>query len=165
MSSSKTIAFTGKFTATSQRLLLQLGNAGFRLLVLLEEEEYKQLQEALIAELPELEMEHINCIKDSCWEADLIIMHGRVFENSGVINTMKEVATQKPVLYIEEEKLIENTTSTMNLLNNLLPHSHIYLIKLAAIDKEATILSTNLNENHEVTALFLKMGYTILPEI
>lgn len=65
-------------------------------------------------DIPGSEVEILDCAKEGCWEADIIVFSGEILEE-GLPEKIREVATQKIVLVItwdnknerQEEKLVQ----------------------------------------------------------
>ena len=70
-------------------------------------------------EYPDAEIESLECVKDGCWEADVIIIAVAPAEEKQVAELMKEVATQKIVVVVSEK---ENECEE---LEKILPYSKV----------------------------------------
>jgi FlaA1/EpsC-like NDP-sugar epimerase len=82
---------------------------------------FSELAKALRTNHPGAEWEIIECLKDGCWEADMIIVDIDVNETREVAELIKEVATQKLVIsFSADENEAENED-----LQNLLTYSRV----------------------------------------
>ena len=86
------------------------------------------------------EFEFIDCAKEACWEADIIALFGPENIKRGLIQQIKEVATQKMVVAFNEvhgkASVIANGYSTLRLL---LPHSKVFWVVIDPASKQAVI--------------------------
>lgn len=85
-------------------------------------------------------VEIIDCAKEACWEADIIALFGPENIKRGLIQQVKEFATQKTVIAFNEihdkAAFISNGHST---LQQLLPHSKVFWVAMDTLTKEAAI--------------------------
>lgn len=86
------------------------------------------------------EVEFIDSAKEACWEADIIALFGPENIRRGLIQQIKEVATQKTVVAFNEiqgtASAIANGYSTLRLL---LPHSKVFWVVIDPASKQAII--------------------------
>lgn len=151
-----TIAFSGALTRKNILFLKQLSANGNRLLLANSE----NIPETDIAELnqkiPLSEIELVSCFKDSCWEADVIILSAEIPYEYQALRNIEEVATQKLVIFLSEE----SNSKQFKKLEQFLPHSKLAMIKLKAEKKEATLL--NFPEVAELWEFFAGISYTLV---
>src|SRR5690606_37728068 len=121
METKYTIAFIGNNVKLVEQHLTMFTSSSNRLLVLTA---YGLLKEYFSDTCSISNVERIDCAKDGCWEADVIVISS-VVEKS-IIETISEVATQKIVLYIADND--EQSLSDYYLLKQLLPNSKIIFI-------------------------------------
>ncbi len=69
-------------------------------------------------------VEWVNCAKDGCWEADVIVISSIV--EKSVIENIRTVATQKIVVYIADNG--KQSLSDYYLLKQLLPNSKVIFV-------------------------------------
>jgi len=153
-----TITFSGTLSPTNIHFLKHLAEQGNRLLVVDNENFSEALIEELQEQIPNSEIEIASCLKDSCWEADVIILSSKTINDNQVIKNIKEVSTQKPVICLSEE----NNSEEFNKLEQFLSHSKLALVRLNSQKREARILMTS--EEAEPRHFFEGINYTLVPE-
>jgi len=151
-----TIAFSGALSPANILFLKHLAKRGNRLLVVDNKNFSEVLIEKLYQQIPNSEIEIASCLKDSCWEADVIILSSEIINDEQAIRNIKEVATQKPVICLSEE----NNSEEFNTLEQLLPHSKPSLVKLNSKMKEVLVLMTQ--EEAELRQFFEGINYAVV---
>jgi 8-hydroxy-5-deazaflavin:NADPH oxidoreductase len=102
---------------------------------------------------PTAEIDTIECVKDGCWEADIIILVVASHEEKMVAEMMKEVATQKIVVSISGE---ENEHEE---LQKILPYSKLVYVSNILESKKIFISGKDKEANEEISIIFLNAGY------
>ncbi len=109
------------------------------LLVSGEKEKLETLLNAFSISHPHTETEITDCVKSSCWEADIIIIAVCDFDEEEMIGLMKEVATQKIVVTLFDKpelvKEIHHKLPLSRLVNVHLSNAEEFIIE--GEDKEA----------------------------
>ncbi len=155
----KTIAFIGDVSKTCPVFIKKLTQENLRLLfVCSDEEEIKKIaaQEGLSAEI-----ELIDCVKDGCWEADIITFVDPENTDEQLVQRIKDVATQKFVLSIftgMEDKNNKSVPGTES-LQELLPHSMVVGVRLFSEDSKAFISGKHQEPIRTVSVIFENAGY------
>ena len=149
----KTIAIVGATGKTGTQIANQLMQSDYRLLLVSNnKEQLDYLLKNITDKNPKAEIDSIECVKDGCWEADIIILAVPSQEEKMVAEMMKEVATQKIVVSIA------NVESEKVDLPHLLPYSR--LVKVFNIQsKEIFIGGDHEEANQEILAIFKNAGY------
>ena len=154
MATKKTIAIVGATEKTGTEITNQFACTDYRLLLVSNDMEgLAQLSTNIIESKPKAEIDTIECVKDGCWEADIIILAVASHEEKMVAEMMKEVATQKIVVSL-------SSLESQNIdLQHLLPYSR--LVKVSNILQSKDILISGKDEvaNEEVLDIFLNAGY------
>ena len=149
MAAKKTIAIITSTEQKTSAVVNKFSGEGYRLLLL--EKELNQLSE-LSAEIklthPALEFEVVNCLKDGCWEADIIILDISCGEQKEVAELIKEVATQKPVISFSDHENIE--------LENSLKYSKVVTVVKKGASNETSLCGKDHDALIEVSEI-LKM--------
>ena len=121
MAAKKTVAIIASTEQKTSAVVNKLSTKDYRLLLL--EKEPNQLS-GLSTEIrlqhPNLEFEVVTCLREGCWEADIIILDVSCGEQKEVAELIKEVATQKPVVNFSDH---ENTE-----LENLMKYSKVITV-------------------------------------
>lgn len=101
------------------------------------------------------EVEFTSCERDGCWEADMILVTQPEKVFSAMFERIKEVATQKIVLavYDNREKL-DNS-----ILRQVLPHSKVVLLLVDSQKKEFSVFGDHPETKDEVQELFSGTGF------
>ena len=166
MAVQETIAFIGGAGNTCPVLMKKMARENLRLLFISKNgnEEVGEFVQQLEAEKgPDAEIEVVNCLKDSCWEADIIAFIDPETIEEELVNKMKEVATQKAVLFItvQEADSQVKCTGHMKELEALLPHSNIVMLRLDSAKLEASLMGKNQDALEAVSQVMRKCGYSI----
>lgn len=90
---------------------------------------------------PEHEVEVIDCAKEGCWEADLIILWNVFQFEEDELLRLREVATQKIILLVKDQErdntdlpLFPNSKVVTLVLNPLTTKANVYGKDLEAVD-------------------------------
>lgn len=154
MAIKKTIAIVGATGKTGRAIVNRFSCVPHRLLLVSDQfDELHQLVSELNEKEPVAEIEAIECVKDSCWEADIIILAVPAEEERTKGILMKEVATQKVVVVVSEN------AHECDELKKVLPYSKV--IK-ARIDVETNTVNLSVAEatvNEEISRIFIEADY------
>lgn len=117
LSAKKTIAIIAssakKTIAVANKILLN----NFRLLLLSKyPHQFMKLSKAIREGQIDSETELIHCVKDGCWEADIIMIDIPHDEEKEIAELIKEVATQKMVISFSENENDFKNEELFNLL-------------------------------------------------
>lgn len=154
MSVKKTIAIVGATEKEGTEIANQFARTDYRLLLVSNDmNQLTQLLKNITAKKPTAEIDTIVCIKDGCWEADIIILAIAPSEKNKVAELMKEVATQKIVVTISDVKNVNND------LQKILPYSKMVNISIGFQSKEIFIIGEDNEANEEVLTAFNHAGY------
>lgn len=155
MEAKETIAVLGLKKGEATPFLDQLAN-DYRLLIVSRElNDCAEVSEYLSQNKPEQEVELIDCAKEGCWEADLIILwNPRQFEENELLR-LQAVATQKIILAVKNQEK-DNTDLS------LFPNSRIVTLVLNPITKEARIYGDDSNAVDSIYKLISKTGYLLI---
>ena len=144
----KTIAIVGATETTGRIIVKKFASMPYRLLLISNEiNELDNLTKDLSVTQPETEIESLDCVKDGCWEADIIILAVPIEKLKEVAESIKEVATQKIVVEIFAEK--KNSEE----LRKILPYSKLVTI---SGDFQSEIIVSGEDEivNEEIRKIF-----------
>ena len=137
-SEQKTAAVVDKFPAENYRLLL----------LQKEPNELSKVATEIKLKHPGLEFEIVDCLKDGCWEADIIVLDVTCGEQKEVAELIKEVATQKPVISFSDHENIE--------LENALKYSRVVTVVKTGDSNETSLCGKDHDALAEVSEI-LKM--------
>lgn len=156
----RTIAVIGDTDSFCPTLAEKLVNVRL-LFVSNDDDKNRQLMKQLEQKKLSAEIEFINCEKEGCWEADII-----AFTDPGVIapefiQRIKEVATQKIVLLISEEKKKAGISGNAGKLQELLPHSRVINVLVDPEGLQATISGESEEAQETVQAIFKQAGFRL----
>ena len=151
----KTIAIVGATETTGKIIVNKFTSMPYRLLLVSNEiNELDNLRNDLSVAHPETEIESLDCVKDGCWEADIIILAVNSEKMKEVAERVKEVATQKIVveIFAKEENRVE--------LSKILPYSK--LIGISGDFQSGIIISgEDKTVNEEIRKIFISAGFQI----
>jgi len=156
MAIKRTIAIVGATENTGAEMAQRFAGINYRLLLVSNDvEELKKLVKNISEEKPMTEIDSIECVKDGCWEADIIILAvpSSVEKQVQVAEMMKEVATQKMVVTISG---LENSEEE---LKKILPYSKVIKISNPHQSKEIFISGEDEEATEEISMIFFKAGY------
>ena len=103
------------------------------------------------------EVEFTSCERDGCWEADIIVITQPEKISSDLLERIKEVATQKIVLAVyENKKKLDNS-----ILQLVLPHSKVVLLLVDPQEKEFAVFGNYPEARDGVQELFSGAGYEL----
>lgn len=162
MSAKETIAFIGGKEGTCPILLSKLAQENLRMLFVFgDADEMDELSKQLILTETVAEIELINCPKEGCWEADIIAFVNHENIEARLVKRIKEVATQKIVLYVSTGKNRKHDLSGIQaeILQELLPHSKIVRVIIDSEEMKAEVSGKNKEALDTVLAVFEKPGY------
>jgi len=118
----KTVAIIGATEESGAAIVNKFTGSSYRLLLVEDEiNQLSQIARSIKRNHLHAEVEIVDCAKEGCWQADIIVLAISFHAIKKVIEKISEVATQKIVLFISNEYDESNTTE----LQHLLPHSRI----------------------------------------
>ena len=146
MAAKRTVAIITSTEQKTSAVVNKFSGEDYRLLLL--EKEPNQLSE-LSTEIklkhPALEFEVVNCLRDGCWEADVIILDVSCGEQKEVAELIKEVAIQKPVVNFSDHENIE--------LENLMEYSKVITVVNTPESSESSVCSKDHDAIREVAEI------------
>lgn len=135
----------------------RLASMPYRLLLISHEpEKLNELAEKITNQYPGAEIESLECVKDGCWEADIIIIAVEAAEEKRVAELMKEVATQKIVVVISQN---ENECKE---LEKTLPYSKVVKVYINVETNEIFLSGKSEIVNEEILNIFIQAGYSLV---
>lgn len=147
MAVKETIAIVGATKKNRIVIANKLSGGQYRLLFVSNgQQEAIQTVEYLKRIAPDVEADVIDCVKEGCWEADIIIL-GNDYINTEIIEKIKEVSTQKIVVSIS----IQDTSFTINPNHDLqmqLPYSKVVKV-IFDVRNSKTFIKSSHNESVE----------------
>jgi len=154
MSVKRSIAILGATEEAGKKIAFRLMHLGFSLLLISNHKEaLDYLSKNIEEKKPKAEINFIECVKDGCWEADIIILAVEPMEENRVAKLMKEVATQKIVVSISNKK------NTKTELQKILPYSRLVTISNITLSDEIFISGNDSAANEEISMIFKLAGY------
>jgi predicted dinucleotide-binding enzyme len=154
MSVKKTIAIVGATEKTGREIANRFMQADYRLLLVSNNKDQLDYLSATINDKkPKAEIDSIDCVKDGCWEADIIVLTLPFYEEKKAAEMIKEVATQKIVVSISDDENINGT------LQQLLPYSRLVKVSDILNSKKIFISGDDEIANEEVSTIFKLAGY------
>jgi len=152
--SRKTIAIVGATENKGIEFAYKLSGDDYRLLLISNDsEKLSHLSESIGVEKPNAEVDTLECVKDGCWEADVVILAVACSEEKMVAQVIKEVATQKIVVIVSEERNLPEE------LQHILPYSKLVKVSFSPYLNEVIISGNNEEANEEVSEIFNQAGY------
>ena len=120
MAIQKTIAIIGATGSMGSAISIALAKNNNNELLLMARDQQKviKLADFIKQEYPSTSHFTIQCSKDACWEADIIVLAIPAAVESEVANSIKEVVTQKIVISVSPE-------TSLSQLQQVIPYSKI----------------------------------------
>ncbi|HEY5368004.1 MAG TPA: NAD(P)-binding domain-containing protein [Hanamia sp.] len=155
MAQKKSIAIIGATEKNGEEIATHLSQGEYNLLLISNNKEaLDRLSEKMKGRSSKAEINFIECVKDGCWEADIIILAVPHNEEKVVAKMMKEVATQKIVVDFSNE---ENAGDE---LGSILPYSKLVKISGNFSTKEIVIRGDDEAVKEEISEILIQAGYT-----
>ena len=156
MSVKKTIAIVGATEKTGKIISEKFSSLPYRLLLVSKDlEESKKLFQVISSQKTIAEIDLGECVKDGCWEADIIILAVSHCDEKDAAEKMKEVATQKIVVKVSNEKNIDKD------LKEILPFSKLVKAFGDFDSKQIFITGENHAVNEEILSIFNEAGFNV----
>ena len=150
----KSIAIVGATERRGKEIAINLIDSNYRLLLISNNKnEFDNLSKIISDKRPKAGISFMECAKDGCWEADVIILAVAKDEVKPLAKMIKEVATQKIVIGISNE---ENTSKE---IRKILPYPKLVKISGDFKLKEIAIRGEDKAVNEEVGEIFNDSGY------
>jgi predicted dinucleotide-binding enzyme len=154
MSVKKTVAIVGATKYKGAEFANKLAGDGYRLLLISNDvEKLSHLSKSIAIQKPDAEVDILECVKDGCWEADVIILAVKCSEEKAVAGIIKEVATQKIVVIVSDKR------NQSEELQHILPYSRLVKVSLSSYPKEIIISGNSEDANEEIAEIFNQAGY------
>lgn len=164
MQNIRTIAVIG---AADKRNFLVLKELSERYQLLLFDKNQKALSaiyESLVVQNRHGYIEKMDCAVNASWEADIIILSGFCSNDSAVVEKIKEVATAKIIIIIENEDEFATSINNNGSFDLVFPHSKIVEIINISTDentqKEFLLEGHNAKALDTVSSIFEGCGFT-----
>jgi len=158
MAVKKTIAIIASEEEVALAIAHKLAQANYRILLVSKE---KNLLDQSLSDLkkkvPNAEVELLDCMKDGCWEADIIILSITPESENVVAELIKQVATQKIVVSFSNQE--KNIDGQVEILKNLLPHSKVVMAFNNSKSFKIFIEGDDIEAVQTVAAMLLTAGY------
>lgn len=161
MAVKKTVAIVGATGKMRGVLAGEFVKAGYRLLlVAVSQTQFNRMSKYISEIMPDAEIAHVECEKEGCWEADLIILAVSRNAIQEVVEKVKEVATQKIVLCISDDKSNSYFPfSEAQELQQLLPFSKVIAAFNNVQSPEILIAGDDKEAVQELSEMIAKAGY------
>jgi 8-hydroxy-5-deazaflavin:NADPH oxidoreductase len=126
MAAKEIIAIAGATGKAGAAIANQLAKYNYRLLLISRnKDKLATLLHAIQRTFPNADVEAVDCLKDGCWEADIIVLAVPVSVEKEVAERIKEVATQKLIARFVNQPNTPSDAKRKNELQQLLPYSKI----------------------------------------
>ena len=157
MAVKKTIAIVGAAEKTGTEIARKLATGNYRLLLLSNNiTQLNGLSELIKTTTPDTEIEMIDCVKDGCWEADIIILAIEHREQKDIAERIKEVATQKIVACVTDEN---DTNFIGREMQQLLPYSKVVEVFTEQGSIDMLVTGEDAEAVEDIATMFGKAGY------
>ncbi len=151
MAVKKTIAIVGATEKAGSEIAKRFSGLPYRLLLISNNaEQLSQLADDISQQNSAAEIDTIECVKDGCWEADIIVLAVPGCEEKHATDMMKEVATQKIVVVLSNAEI-----------EQFLPNSKVVTVSDIFALNEVFISGMDKAVNEEISRIFKQAGYQI----
>ena len=161
----ETIAFIGGAGKNCPVLMKRMAQGKLRLLFLYTEaqDDHAFVDQLRLEQDREAEIEVVDCVKSSCWEADIIAFVDPEAIEAEVLEKIKTVATQKIVLLIQTEMAAETSAYSCKMedIKRDLPYSKIVVVKVDSEKMTAQLSGLDKEALETVSLVLEKAGYVI----
>jgi predicted dinucleotide-binding enzyme len=152
----KTIAIVGATEKEGKSLSEKLAKSQHHLLLVSENpEKLSSFRESLKEKIPGADVDSIQCVKDGCWEADIILLAVPENEEKTIGKLMKEVATQKIVGTVLPPACEHSE------LQKLLPYSRLVNLEIDYDSDRIKVSGNNVDANKEISNIFIESGFQL----
>ncbi len=157
----KTVAIVGTTGKMRGVLANEFVKAGYRLLlVAVSPTQFNRMSKYIKEITPDAVIEHVECEKEGCWEADLIILAVSRNAIQEVVEKVREVATQKVVLCISDDKSNNYFPfSEAQELQQALPFSKVVTAFNNIQSPEILVAGDDQDAVQELSEMIAKAGY------
>ena len=92
----ETIAFIGETDEVCSQLIQKLAAENYPLVLVTREGNYfGDLTRQILGRIPDADIEMIDCVREGCWEADVIVLRNRASLDTELSEKIREVASRK----------------------------------------------------------------------
>lgn len=165
MAARQTITMIGAEEENSAEILSQIASGYSRLLLVTDgglSDQMNALSDKIIELYPGAEVEVMDCVKDGCWEADIILLAGAGLTDKNLIERIREVATQKIVACIYFFADIKSARPGKGkTVQELLPYSKVLEAFIDRQGKEVQIAGEDPEAVAAFAALLKEAGYSL----
>jgi len=152
----KTIAIVGATEKEGKLLAEKLATSKQHLLLVSDDlEMLSSFKASLTEKIPNADIDSIECVKDGCWEADVILLAVPEKEEKTMGRLMKEVATQKIVATV-----LQGACEHAE-LQKLLPYSRLVNIQIDYDSDQIKVSGTHADANKEISNIFIESGFQL----
>lgn len=157
----ETIAFIGKADEICLDLIRTLASQGHPLLLVTQEDNhFSRLAHQILEEVPEADIETIGCVKEGCWEADIIVLSHGIYLDPQLLERVKEVATQKILVYHGGDESIPARREGVGTLPQQLPNTGIVQLTWDIDSREMTVQGAD-DPARVIARILTHAGYKI----
>ncbi|NGY38514.1 hypothetical protein FQU23_013465 [Flavobacterium sp. XN-5] len=164
MQNVRTIAVIGAAEKRNFTVLKELGEQFQLLLFDKDQDALSEIHESLLAQNRHGYIEKMDCAVNASWEADIIILSGFCINDAAAVEKIKEVATAKIIIVMENEEEFTSSINNQLSFDLIFPHSKIVEIINLSIDenteKEFLLEGHNSKALDTVSGIFEGCGFT-----
>lgn len=125
MATKQTIAIIGATGKVGTEIAKRLANGPYRLLLMGQSAEKLSALNGNLAHIFSTELEIVDCPKEACWEADIVIFAIPYAKEEEIAPVIKQYTTGKVVLDIQP-----NDLDPVKTLQHLLPNSKVVTVQI-----------------------------------
>lgn len=164
MQNIRTIAVIGAAEKRNFTVLKELSEQYQLLLFDKNQKALSDIHESLLSQNRHGYMEKMDCAVNASWEADIIILSGFCINDAAVVEKIKEVATAKIIIVMENEDEFTSSINNQLSFDLIFPHSKIVEIINISTDenteKEFLLEGHNSKALDTVSGIFEGCGFT-----
>jgi hypothetical protein len=157
MMAKTTIAIVEATETAGIEVAKRLALHDYRLLLISGDEIELTKLAARIIQIPTAEVETINCLKEGCWEADIIVIAASKIPVENIATKIRDVATQKIIVEI----VTGSQMSVNETLHLLLPYSKIVTALVDTADNRIIITGANYDAVQHIKEIAGNIGFNL----
>jgi len=166
MAVKQTIAFIGAADELCTVLVKKLAEANYPLLFISNDGyRYQQLTDQIKSDIPNADIETTDCVKEGCWEADIIALFDNTTLEKELIERIKVVATQKIVICISTSGIANSASMETRDLQQMLPNSKVIQLFYDPARLQLLVAGANQEAINLVSIIFENAGFKISEKV
>jgi hypothetical protein len=156
----ETIAFIGEADETCAELIQKLASGNYPLVLVTKgKDHFEGLSKKILNDVPEADVETINCEREGCWEADIIVFNRLRADDLNLAEKIREVTNQKTlVCLLNKEDQLSTSEKEVKTFREALPNAQWVQVVFDPVAGRMYITGAN-DVSAIVAHIFYQVGY------